>query len=502
MPLTVFDNAYFLASLGWAVANSLWQAGALWLLYKSVTVTNRNLSALFKYHLSILFLFSSFAWFVITVIQNYLLLKNSPLAAISLYGTGKLIFLQKINVVLPYLAVIYLSLLVLFTVKFIRHYADLRFIKTKGLLKAPVDIRVFTGSIALQLGIKKKVQVWLSDNVDVPSVIGFIKPVILLPVAVISQLSSSQAETILLHELAHIKRNDFLVNLIQSIAGLLLFFNPFVKLLGKEIRKEREDCCDDWVLNYQYNKHEYASALLVLEKQRHQQLAFVLAATNGKKVLLKRIERLFKALPQTDFNFAQKLQLAVAGIATAIFMLAALPWLASENKVQTTKAEMPVAARFAAVNSIVSNNIVSKENMPAKIFVNNKLLKIPAVKKAAAPVKPAVIKAAQNTAGLDYSLALVNEELLKTNKELASAAIAIADKEGIFTKEIFVKIEEEQSGKKQKNIYYLQLDNKNGQTKIKPLLILNKYNNILKKTAAKKSKLNAVKKVRNKGVTS
>ena len=497
MPLTVFDNAYFLAALGWAIANSFWQAGALWLLYKSLAATNRNLSAVFKYYLSILFLFASFAWFAVTLIQNYLLLKNSPLAAIDLFGTGKFIFLQKINVVLPYLSASYLLLLASFTVKFISHYTSLRFIKNNGLQKAPVDIRIFTGNTALHLGIKKKVMVWLSDKVDVPSVIGFIKPVILLPAAVISQLSASQVETILLHELAHIKRNDFLLNLVQSIVGLLLFFNPFVKLLGKEARKEREDCCDDWVLNYQYCKHDYASALLLLEKQRSQDLALVLAATNGKKVLLKRIKRLFAARPQTDCSFYQKLQLAGTGLVMAACMLAALPWLVTEKKAGDDIAVMPVAARFAAIN-----NIVSKENKFTKTFVNDKPLKIPIAKKIQQQKKPAALKAAENNADLDYSLALVNEELLQTNKEIESTVTAIAEKEESTTKEIFVKIEEEVSGKKKKNTYYLQLTNKDGQTKIKPLLIVNKYNNILKKNTVRKLKTTANRKILNKRVTS
>jgi beta-lactamase regulating signal transducer with metallopeptidase domain len=81
---------------------------------------------------------------------------------------------------------------------------------------------------------------------------------------------------------------------LQSIVELILFFNPFVILLGRAVRKERENCCDDWVLNFQYNRFEYAKALLILEEERRGvQYRLALAATNNKKNLLQRVKRLF-----------------------------------------------------------------------------------------------------------------------------------------------------------------------------------------------------------------
>lgn len=492
MPLTVFYNAYFLASLGWAIANSLWQAGVLWMVYKFLLNINRNMSALFKYYCSNLFLLSSFVWFAITLIENYFLFKHSPPVAINLFGTGKLIFLQNIITALPYFSIIYISLLVLFSAKFILHYTNLRFLKNNGLQKAPVDIRLFAGKIALQVGIKKNVLVWLSDKVDVPSVIGCIKPVILLPVAVISQLSSSQVETILLHELAHIKRNDFLVNLMQAVIELLLFFNPFVKLLANESKKERENCCDDWVLNYQYNKYDYASALLHLEKNRSQQHAFIMAATNGENKLLKRIKRLFAAVPYTEFKFHQKIQITGLSLLLAFAMLAAIPLCSSEKN-------MPINTPSNTAKYAGNSSPVVIEKLPAMLFANNRLIKKPGIKKLKSFMKSPIIKATENIEDADYSFALVNEELLKKNKELANLATGIAYKEASITKEIVVKIEEEESGKKQKNTYYLQVTNKEGQIKIEPLLLLNKFHDT---TSEKKMQPVIIKKAGNKKVTS
>jgi len=217
---------------------------------------------------------------------------------------------KQLNSALPFLAVTYFAVLAFYVIKFFHHYFKLRFVSTRGLLKAPLEIRIFTNNTSLHLGIKKKVPVWLSAHVDVPSVTGFIKPIILLPVAVINNLSIEQVNAVLLHELAHIKRNDFLLNFLQSIIALILFFNPFAVLLSKAAKKERENCCDDWVLNYQFNQLAYAKALLVLEEQRNQQILLALAATNSKKMLLHRIKRLFNTqTPETSTSFLQKFQL-------------------------------------------------------------------------------------------------------------------------------------------------------------------------------------------------
>lgn len=477
MPLTVFDNAYFLAALGWAVGNSLWQAGILWMLYKLITL-NKKQSSLFCYNLSILFLFLSFGWFAATVIQNYFLLKDTSFAAISIFGAGKLFLVQKINAVLPYMSLLYLALLCFYVARFIKQYRAINIIKSTGLHKASVDIRLFITNTAAHLGIKKKVAVWISDNVDVPSVIGFLKPIVLLPAAALNNLTSSQVETILLHELAHIKRNDFLINLFQSVIEVLLFFNPFVMLLSKAAKKEREHCCDDWVINYQYSMHDYAGALLVIEKQRQQQLAFALAATNGKKDLLNRIKRLFSTTPQTDFRFTQKLKLTGLGATVVTLILTALPLLNTKDNTTTVVDEKPAAAIFASLKDNVQGKTIINEE-PA-VVKNESAISKPIVKTR----KPVKVKISEPE---EYSLALINEELLKRDQELQAVAVQAAEKAAEAEK-LFVKIEEEQSGKKQKNTYYFEVNNENGVPQVKPLVILNKFNKAEPNKKTQKSK--------------
>ncbi|WP_419801153.1 M56 family metallopeptidase [Mucilaginibacter sp.] len=138
----------------------------------------------------------------------------------------------------------------------------------------------------------KTASVYLSDKVFVPLTLGFIKPIIVFPIALINQLSAAQTEAILLHELAHIKRNDYLLNILLCIVQSFLFFNPAIWLMQREINKYREQCCDDLVLDQTQNQLAYARALLLIEQYRSNTLNLTLASNGKKYNLLNRIKRI------------------------------------------------------------------------------------------------------------------------------------------------------------------------------------------------------------------
>ena len=134
--------------------------------------------------------------------------------------------------------------------------------------------------------------------------IGALKPVILLPIATINYLTTEQVETILLHELAHIKRHDYLLNIFQTIAETILFFNPFVWLISRIIRREREHCCDDIVIANMSSPLPYAKALAMLENTRLEANNVALAATGNKQQLLGRIKRIM-GTRKNKLNYTQ-----------------------------------------------------------------------------------------------------------------------------------------------------------------------------------------------------
>jgi len=124
----------------------------------------------------------------------------------------------------------------------------------------------------------------------VPAVIGWLRPVILVPAGALLHLSPEELEAVIAHELAHVRRRDYLVNLLQSAIEILMFYHPAVWWIGRRIRAEREHCCDDMAVAACGNRLVYARALAALEELRAGQTRFAMAATGGP--LLGRIRRL------------------------------------------------------------------------------------------------------------------------------------------------------------------------------------------------------------------
>ncbi|HEY3406483.1 MAG TPA: M56 family metallopeptidase [Ohtaekwangia sp.] len=151
-----------------------------------------------------------------------------------------------------------------------------------------------TQELARQLIIKRIITLAESARVNTPLVLGYLKPVIILPAGMLSGLSSEQIEMIIMHELMHIRRHDYLVNIIQMILESIFFFNPFVWILSGELRKEREHCCDDAVVRQHPNALAYVSALAQLEEVRMNNINPALGFAQNKNRLLNRIKRLME----------------------------------------------------------------------------------------------------------------------------------------------------------------------------------------------------------------
>ena len=143
-----------------------------------------------------------------------------------------------------------------------------------------------------RLRVSRPVRLCESALVEVPTVIGWLRPVILIPASAISGLSPEQLEALLAHELAHIRRCDYLVNLIQTTIETLLFYHPGVWWVSRQIRHEREHCCDDLAVAACGDVLTYARALAALEQMRVVTPQLAVAANGGS--LLVRIQRLLR----------------------------------------------------------------------------------------------------------------------------------------------------------------------------------------------------------------
>ena len=139
-----------------------------------------------------------------------------------------------------------------------------------------------------RLGVSRPVRLLKSALVEVPTVIGWFRPVILLPASTITGLSPLQLELILAHELAHLRRGDYWVNLFQILLETLLFYHPAVWWVSRCVRQDREHCCDDLAVAACGNRLAYAQALATLEELRQLPANVAFAASGGS--LLARIK--------------------------------------------------------------------------------------------------------------------------------------------------------------------------------------------------------------------
>lgn len=340
------SQAAFLEALGWTLLNSWWQFGILWVLYLFLKKVLPRLTASHRYSLSLLFLVSGMGWAVVSFLLRFTnLLENGyhlgSYPNDELHGVYATISYW-IQFASPYISVVYLVWLGVRLLQFSKILYVTGKIRTQGLRKAPVEWRLFLNKMCGQMNIRS-VQFWLSDKIDTPLILGWLKPMILLPVSAINQLTPEQLEAILIHELAHIKRNDYFWNLVVAIAEVIFFYNPFARNLVAAIREEREHSCDDWVLQFPFSADQYAYALLKLEQQRTKVQSQLLLAARGshRNVLLIRVQRMLN-LPVSP---QRNMKMAVLAGFTGIVCLFALVQPQREIRQLIRNVVSPLASR-------------------------------------------------------------------------------------------------------------------------------------------------------------
>jgi TonB family protein len=166
------------------------------------------------------------------------------------------------------------------------------------------SLQLLVNKLMARLGVEQAVRVLESGRVRVPTVVGWLKPVILLPAAVIARMPEDQLEMVIAHELGHIRRYDYLFNLFQVIIETLFFYHPAIRWLSREVRQEREHCVDDLVVDHCARPVLYAKALANLEVLREPVPAIALSASGGD--LVYRVRRIIRhELPGNHSGFAQ-----------------------------------------------------------------------------------------------------------------------------------------------------------------------------------------------------
>ena len=237
----------------------------------------------------------------------------------------------------------------------------LRRLKRVGVLPVSDEVLASLHLASERLGLRSSVQLLQSTLAQVPIVVGYFRPVILLPISLLTSIPAAQLEAILTHELAHIRRHDFIVNLLQTLVETLFFYHPAVWWLSRQIRVEREHCCDDLVVKLLDNRVEYGRALVAIEQLRGRNSVLALGANDGS--LLSRVRRI------VGFNSAGNDALAVErwpAVLLALALIAAtflltLNWnLSAEHKTEVKGSveslPMDPAAKISADNAAAADD--------------------------------------------------------------------------------------------------------------------------------------------------
>ena len=228
-----------------------------------------------------------------------------------------------IEPLLPWMVALWLLGVVVLSTRLALGLRVVRRLRTRFVEPIPAHVSAATRRIGMELGLPRPVDVRMSRVVDVPMVVGFFRPVVLLPTSILTGLSPHQVEMLIAHELAHVRRLDHLANLLQNAAEVLLFFNPATWWISNRIRQERECCCDLMAVRVcGGNRLAYARALATMDVIRPSS-PLALAANGGS--LVHRISRLARRPVSSPPNPGQwlaglsliVLSMLIASVATA-----------------------------------------------------------------------------------------------------------------------------------------------------------------------------------------
>jgi beta-lactamase regulating signal transducer with metallopeptidase domain len=367
MNLIVVLSEGLVKVLGRTLAHSLWEGVLLAALAGIVLMFTQRSRALIRYNLLVGLLVSFLAGVVITFGLEWqsIMPDRSPSAGLE-HPDGAVAFtgpvavypdsfqavfshyrLESVAFLDDHAALIVMIWLVLLSFKCLKVILDLyymRYIRQQG-TRSPAPfweskIKEWSGRLKL----KRPVNLLESDRIQSPMVMGILKPVILLPLGMMAQLPPGQVEAILLHELAHVYRKDYLVNLLQHLTETIFLFNPAVYWVSSRIREERENCCDDLAMSSLNSKSEYLQALLAAAEFARDAPRYAVAFQGGKGQLLHRVRRILENRNTKTLSYMEKFSLIICLFIFGI--LALLP----PSKIQAQTVQPEKTTGFSYIN--------------------------------------------------------------------------------------------------------------------------------------------------------
>ncbi|WP_310554561.1 M56 family metallopeptidase [Flavobacterium sp.] len=331
-------NQTVINAIFWTLIHSLWQGLILAIFGGLIVLTTKKASSVLRYNLLSLILvifiiavgFTFYNQFQNLGIQN-ISFQNTNATSIenvdSVFKSPAILSSDLITIIVDFLnknaTTITLIWFLIFSIKCFRIFGNLGYVYKIRNYKTNSVSSVWEAKfqeLCQLVKVKTPIILLESQLIKVPSVTGFLKPIILIPVGLLSNLPQDQVEVILLHELAHIKRKDYFINIIQSFTEIIFFFNPAVLWVSNILKYERENCCDDIALALTENKSGFVQALVSFQEFNIENSSLVMGFGNHKNHLLNRVKRIIYSDNQT-LNTIEKTFLSISFIVILSFVL-------------------------------------------------------------------------------------------------------------------------------------------------------------------------------------
>ncbi len=308
--LTILSGK-FVTAFGWTLLHSLWQGALVSVVLGLTLILLKKHSAAVRYFAAVTAMATLFVMSVATFYHCYPTATTphttsrftvektlttpetlSMLPQSAAWAPSLTDFTTYFEPHFPLMAIGWLLGVLVLILRFMGAFSYVLRLRNYKVTDAPEAWQLRVNFLAQQLDLTRSVRLLESALAKVPMTIGYLKPVILMPIGTLTGLAPAQVEAVLAHELAHICRHDYLVNLLQSCIEILFFYHPATWWLSARVRQEREHCCDDIAIALSGDTVTFARALMKLEEYNGQTPAIALGATGANGVLLGRIKRL------------------------------------------------------------------------------------------------------------------------------------------------------------------------------------------------------------------
>lgn len=359
-------------ALGWTVIHSIWQAMIIALIMALIMPTLQKKSAKYRYELAGMALFMVLVTALSTFVYMYDQSTES-LASMTILISGEASgivasqsFLNQsaqtcasyFNEHLPLIVMLWLVGVSAFLLKLLGGLAYIQYLKNNYQYPLSDEWQQKLTAIAQKIPVRRTIKFAESALVKVPMVFGIFKPMILLPIGAINNLTAKEVEAIIAHEVAHIYRNDYLLNILFSFIEIIFYFNPAVWWISANVRMERENCCDDVAIAVCGDSLSYAKALLSLQEISAPSPSLAMSFSGNKKQLLSRVKRILNQ-PQNKSNIMEKL------VATSLFLFAIISLSFSTNdNTQITDAVTPIEHIEITEEPTVTITTVATDTIP------------------------------------------------------------------------------------------------------------------------------------------